>query len=204
MAAIEAGADALGFNFWYRSKRALVGERWEMCNLIPAWLPRLAMPGVKRVAVVVDPEPDLLRALVESGCFEAIQFHGEETPADCSICAIPWWKAIALREGTDLSLAKQFSAAAALLLDAPAPPGVYGGTGIVCDWNAAACFIRSNPGRIIWLAGGLTPENVARAVQETKPFGVDVAGGVESSNPRKKDIQKMRAFIQAAKQARST
>lgn len=191
LACIEAGADALGFNFYPRSKRAV-----RLADVAP-WMARL--PAViGRVAVVVQPDEALLEALKSSGLFHALQFHGGESAEFCA------------RQGGDfyikaLPLSDEASAAAALadpapclLLDAHAP-GVFGGTGQVIDWTLAASVV-CNAHRPVVLSGGLKPGNASTAVQAVRPTAIDTASGVESA-PGVKDPALVRALVEAVRTA---
>lgn len=185
--ALQPGVHALGFNFFPRSKRALTLADLDWI----ASLPRTA----QFVAVVVEPPPDLLHALVQSACFDFIQFHGEESPAACADCPLPWIKAWPVRSAPDLERLTAY-ATPWLLLDAPAPPGEYGGTGHPANWSLAADFIATHPEKKILLAGGIHPGNARAALAATRAFGLDLASGVESS-PRQKDPVKIKALLQA-------
>lgn len=189
LAAIEAGADALGFNFYARSKRAV-----RLAD-IEDWLGRLPRE-IGRVAVVVDPDEDLLRALRDSCLFHAVQFHGGEAPEFCARHAGGFYikaRPIADEVSSEAALADP---APCLLLDAHAP-GVFGGTGQVIDWTLAAGVVRATP-RPVVLSGGLKPDNVAAAVWQVRPAAVDTASGVESA-PGAKDAAKMRDFVAAVR-----
>ena len=192
--AIEAGAGALGFNFYPPSPRSIP----EGADL--GWIKDLsvAYPDIAMVAVVVNPDEELLKRLGEAGCFHAIQFHGDETPEFCTSAGsmFPFWiKALRVREEADLAVASTFPTPF-LLLDA-AVPGTYGGSGHTIDWGLASKFKASYPDCRLILAGGLTPRNVAAAVAQVHPHAVDVASGVESA-PGQKDPVKVREFISAA------
>ena len=188
---IEAGADALGFNFFSGSSRYIPLESLE-------WIRRLN-GVVDRVAVVVNPEPELLDTLWRSGCFEMIQFHGDESPTHCAMSGVTnWMKAIRVRNRESLAEANRFSTPH-ILLDSWSP-AAYGGTGKTADWKMIGEFVAENPKRRFVLAGGLNPDNVAEAIKTVRPAAVDVAGGVEES-PGKKDFIKVRAFIQAVRGA---
>ena len=186
----NAGADALGFNFYSGSKRYIdpsTSLRW-IANLKGA---------ADRVAVVVNASPNLVKELWDSGCFEMIQFHGDETPLQCESLGVSrWMKAVRARDAATLSHSLQFSAPQ-VLLDAWSPAG-YGGTGEVADWGLIRDFIANSPSLQYVLAGGLTPLNVAQAIEKVHPWAVDVAGGVESS-PGIKDTALVKAFISEAK-----
>jgi len=186
---IEAGVDALGFNFYSGSKRFIDLE--ESLD----WI-RSLEGNVDRVAVVVNANPYLLEQLRDSGCFEFIQFHGDETPEHClAIGAKDWIRAVRVKDASALNAALGYSTPH-LLLDAWSPLA-YGGTGGVADWRMLKDFVAANPTRNCVLAGGLTPDNVAEAIRTVEPAAVDVAGGVESS-ARKKDPHLVKAFMDAA------
>jgi phosphoribosylanthranilate isomerase len=182
----EMGIDALGANFWPQSKR----------YLDPATAGFLRDLGGKilRVGVFVNAGPDLPRRLVEEGLIDVVQLHGDETPADAAVfrdAGIPFLKAIGVKGLADLELAREFGAAG-ILLDAHAP-GVYGGTGQTIDWALARNFAEQNPDLPLILAGGITPENVAKAVQAVRPAALDVASGAEI-RPGVKDFAKVAAL----------
>lgn len=187
----ECGADALGFNFYEKSSRRL-----SLASL--DWI--RGLEGVAdRVAVVVNADPELLETLIRSGCFEAIQFHGDESPGHCaSSGAATWMKAIRAKDREALDLAIRYETPH-LLLDAWSPTA-YGGTGETADWTMLRDFVSGFPEKKFVLAGGLSPQNVAAAILAVRPAAVDVAGGVESS-PGRKDAAKVRDFIQAARGA---
>jgi phosphoribosylanthranilate isomerase len=130
-----------------------------------------------------------------------MQLHGDESPEFCAAVralGLPLLRAFALRAPEDMALLRGHPADA-FILDSYAP-GVFGGTGHVCDWALAAEAVRAFPEKTILLSGGLQPDNVARALREVRPAGADVASGVESA-PGVKDAEKIRAFIAAAKGA---
>jgi phosphoribosylanthranilate isomerase len=187
LAAARLGADALGFNFWPRSRRYLPAEA---AAPIVAALP----PHVLPVGVLVDPTPEeLLHAIAASGV-RAVQLHGDEPPALCQAVPVPVVKGIRVRDAHSLAQLASYEVAG-FLLDS-ATPG-YGGSGTAFDWSLAAEAAASVR---VWLAGGLTPENVGEAVRRVRPHGVDVASGVESA-PGVKDLAKVEAFIRNAKAA---
>ena len=193
--AVQSGAGALGINFYPLSSRAI---RFDS-DL--GWIRRLAdsFPDVARIAVVVNPESKLLYWLKDSGCFDAIQFHGDESPVFCAAMGalFPYWvKAHRIRSEEDFEGVCAFHTPF-VLLDADVS-GTYGGSGRTIDWGLAAKFVALHPERRLILAGGLTAENVAAAVAQVNPHAVDVAGGVELS-PGRKDPAKMMKFIAAAR-----
>ena len=191
-AIVDAGADALGINFWPGSKRYIALE-----DARP-WLHELA-GTIPRVAVTVNATDDDLRLLHESGVIDWIQLHGDETPERVRSLlqqALPVFKALGVKDRALLESAAAFESPT-LLLDAYAP-GAYGGSGETMDWALGAEAVRLWPERQILLAGGLTPDNVADAVRQVRPAGVDVASGVEAA-PGRKDLDKVRAFLQNAR-----
>ena len=186
-AAVEAGADALGFNFYEKSPRHVsLKTAAEISKQLP--------PFVMRVGVFVDAEPDfVLRAISEAG-LTMLQFHGDEPPEFCTQFGLMSMKAFRIRDAESLKKIPDYLTDA-YLLDAFSSAGL-GGTGEKFNWDLAVAAQKfSKP---IFLAGGLTPENVAEAVKKVQPVGVDVSSGVESA-PGKKDYAKVMAFIQAAK-----
>jgi len=191
MEAIRLGADALGFNLWSGSKRYVPFQ--ENAQWIAA-LPE----GVERVAVLVNAPIDEAQTAARHPAFHAVQFHGNEDAAyitEFAKSGRPFILAIRLgAHGPDRS---NLTLANRLLLDA-AVPGEFGGTGVLPDLDLAASFVQSAQGRRVILAGGLTPENVQTAVRHVRPFGVDVASGVEES-PRRKDWGKLDRFFAAAR-----
>jgi len=189
-AAIEAGADALGFNGFSGSKRYID------LAASASWIAQLP-PFVMRVAVLVNPRVEEVEATLALPGIDVVQFHGDETPAFCEpFCRHGFIKAVAARDKAALEASRRF-ATKTLLLDAWVP-GAYGGTGQLIDLPLAAGFVEANGDARVILSGGLTPENVARAVEAVRPWAVDVASGVEAT-PRKKDMAKMRDFVEAVR-----
>lgn len=189
LAACDAGADALGFVFAREAKdrNRYISPRaaQEICHALP--------PFVAKVAVCVNEPVDQIMQYLHFVDF--VQLCGEETPLDCQFVARRAIKVF--RAGPDFKPEDMLAyPTKAYLLDA-ATPGVHGGTGVPCDWELARRAVAL--GRPIILAGGLTPENVAEAVAKVRPYAVDVSGGVESA-PGKKDHERVRLFIQNAKQ----
>jgi phosphoribosylanthranilate isomerase len=187
--AVNAGADALGFMFYERSKRWVTAD---MVARITSELP----PFVLRVGVFVDASPRTVREVTDTCGLTALQFHGSESPQFCSQFSLPVIKAIRLADKASLTQLEQYQISA-LLLDS-ALPGQLGGSGEKGDWQLAREAKKS--GHRIILAGGLAPDNVADAVREVRPYGVDVSSGVEAA-PGRKDSQKVSAFILAARTA---
>ncbi len=186
--AARLGADALGFNFWPRSKRYLPPEA---AREITARLP----PLVTSVGVFVDPTRDEVLRAIDAARLQVVQLHGDEPPELCAALPVPVVKAIRVTDRHSLAALASYEVAG-FLLDS-ASPG-YGGSGAAFDWGLAAEVARELP---VILAGGLGPENVAEAVRAVCPWGVDVASGVEAA-PGVKDPEKLRRFVTAAKEAR--
>lgn len=184
LAAIEFGADALGFNFYARSPRYIsVRQASRIISALP--------PFITKVGVVVDfgSVRDVAR-LKDAVGLDAIQLHGNENPDFArKLHSFPIIKAFRVGEDFDVKEICNFPAAA-LLLDGFAP-GKRGGTGKTFDWKIAR---QAGRGRRIILSGGLTASNVGSAIEQARPYAVDVASGVESSEG-KKDFRKMRLFI---------
>jgi phosphoribosylanthranilate isomerase len=188
--AIDAGADALGFNFFRGSKRYIPFKENE------PWIASLA-GRTFRVAVVVNAERDELATLRDSGCFEAVQFHGDETPELCVAAGFPVWiRAVRVAHEQSLANALQYGTPH-LLLDAWSRTA-YGGTGRSHDWDSAGEFVAARPSRRVILAGGLNPENVREAIRTVRPHAVDTASGVESS-PGRKDFRRVEDFVRAVR-----
>jgi phosphoribosylanthranilate isomerase len=187
MAAAEAGADALGFVFCEQSPRRVSVEA---AARIIGELP----PLVLKVGVFVNaPEDRVVQAIRDCG-LNLLQFHGEESPDYCLQFGLMSMKAFRIRDAASLQALLGYHTDA-WLLDAYVPDKP-GGTGETFNWDLA--LEARGWGRPIFLAGGLTPENVAQAVRRGRPYGVDVSSGVEAA-PGRKDHAKVRAFIQAAK-----
>jgi phosphoribosylanthranilate isomerase len=185
--AIQAGADALGFVFYERSPRKVSVEA-------AASIVRGLQPWVMRVGVFVNAAEDLVvRAIRECG-LTLLQFHGDESPEYCVQFGLMSMKAFRTRDRASLVSLKDY-ATDAWLLDAYVPD-LIGGTGQPFNWDLAVEAQRL--GRPIFLAGGLTAENVGEAIRRVQPYGVDVSSGVEAA-PGKKDHAKVKAFIEAAK-----
>lgn len=188
----HAGADALGINLWEKSKR------YVPLATASAWLPGLR-DQIFLVAVVVNPTAALLDEVVGSNLFHAIQLHGDETPGDVAALmerGVEVIKALQVRNRESLAAISNFPTPN-ILLDSY-NPGLYGGAGESFPWELAREARELYPDKRILLAGGLTPDNIRSAVEQTQPFAVDVASGVESA-PGIKDMELVRRFIEEAR-----
>jgi len=207
LAAIDTGADYLGFNFYPKSVRFIEKKT---CAEITSVLKR-EHPQIKLVGVFVNSSVDEVKNILDTCSLDLVQLHGDETPEMLNAFNGKAFKAIRLSaQFVETSIHPLLSAQSvdksvhpfpsvgnpAFLVDA-AVKGVYGGSGVTADWSAAAELAKEYP---LLLAGGLTPENVADAVRQVKPWGVDVASGVESA-AGEKDSAKMSAFVKAVKQS---
>ena len=186
--AARLGADAIGLVFYPPSPRA-VGV--EQARAIRETLP----PFVTVVGLFVNAEPHDVREVIDAVSIDLLQFHGEESPLDCELYGKPYIKAVSMRPGIDVTEhVRRYDSASALLLDTH-HADLWGGTGQPFEWTQIPKGLR----KPIVLAGGLTPENVASAIQKIRPFAVDVSGGVESAKGIK-DARKMSAFIRGVQQ----
>ena len=188
LAAVDAGADALGFNFYPASPRYV---SLKAAADIIAKLP----PFVTPVAVWVNPTLGQVREALGACRWGALQFSGEDEdellhsfPPDLCI------QTVRLTDKRSLTALKSLPRSAAWLVDASVK-GSFGGSGKLARWDLAAAAAKL---KAVILAGGLTPENVAEAVRTVRPYGVDTASGVEKS-PGRKDAALMQAFVRAAK-----
>jgi phosphoribosylanthranilate isomerase len=189
LAAAEAGADAIGLVFYAKSPRAVDVQQ---ARAIIAALP----PFVSTVGLFVNASRCELNEILEAVPLDLLQFHGDETPADCDGFHRPWIKALRVRPGDDLDAqCKHYANASGILLDTFVA-GVPGGTGEAFDWS----LVPQRLSKPIILAGGLNPGNVGQAIAQVGPYAVDVSGGVEQAKGIK-DAAKIEAFVRAVKQA---
>jgi phosphoribosylanthranilate isomerase len=192
LAAIDAGADALGFNLVPQSKRYIDIDR------AAGWIDKLPR-DICKVAVMADPNWEDACRIGQLPLLDGLQLHGSELPEFCRRLAdagIPFAKAVPVTASKSLAdLPNYFTDT--MILDSGAG-GTFGGTGKPFPWKFAPEFVRNHPRISVILAGGLNPKNVAEAVRVVRPRGVDVTTGVEAS-PGRKDDSLIRAFIQAAR-----
>jgi phosphoribosylanthranilate isomerase len=186
LAAIEYGADALGFVFHPKSPRVVTPE---IAKTIVSALP----PFITIVGVFVDEDKSKIEKIVMDVGIDIVQLHGTETPETCQMCR-KVIKAIRVKDLTDLESLRKYKVSA-FLLDTYSPYTI-GGTGQIFNWDIAV--EAKKIGRII-LAGGLTPENVEEAIKWVQPYGVDIATGVEANKKGKKDHEKLKSFIERAR-----
>nr|WP_172665326.1 phosphoribosylanthranilate isomerase [Pseudomonas oleovorans] len=190
LAAVEAGADAIGLVFYGKSPRAVSIEQ-------AAAIVQALPPFVTSVGLFVDMPRDELQQLLQRLPLDLLQFHGDESPADCEGHGRPYIKALRVRPGEDVSAAMApYAGARGILLDTFVE-GVPGGTGASFDWS----LVPENAAKPIILAGGLDAGNVATAIRQVRPYAVDVSGGVEAGKGIK-DAGKIRAFVRAVRDAR--
>lgn len=188
-AAAEAGANALGFVFCEKSPRYVPVQ-------VAAAIARDLPPYIVKVGVFVNAPEELVFRAARDCDLNLLQFHGSESPGFCSKFGIMSMKAFRVRDAESLKELRSYPTDA-WLLDAYSPDQP-GGTGARFDWQLAR--EASSWGRPIFLAGGLTPANVAEAIHQVAPYGVDVSSGVEAA-PGRKDHSRVRAFIHAARMA---
>ena len=184
LAAVHAGADALGFIFYKDSPRYVEPER--VAGIV-AELPPFVVP----VGVFVNASVEEVNEVCETTGLQVAQLHGNESPGFCDRLDRPVIKVFRVKDETWKSEAAAYSVGA-VLLDTFAED-LYGGTGVTFDWR----FVEGSPHRVI-LSGGLNPDNVAEAVHRVRPYGVDTGSGVERE-PGRKDHQKIRSFVEAVR-----
>ena len=187
LAAAEAGADMIGLMFYAGSPRYVtLAQAAEISRALP--------PFVLRVGVFVNPDAAQVTEAIAACGLNLLQFHGEETSEFCTQFCMMSVKAQRVQNADSLAALENFQTDA-FLLDAYSKAGL-GGTGEKFNWDLAVAAQKF--GKPIFLAGGLTPENVADAVKQVRPFAVDVSSGVESA-PGKKDAAKVKKFINAVR-----
>lgn len=186
------GADAVGINLWPKSKRHMP------LGVAVAGLQDVAAKNAL-VAVLVNPDTALLDAAVSCQLFQALQLHGDETPSEVESVmkrGVSVIKALQVRDEASLAQIGEYPCES-ILLDAY-NPGTYGGGGHAFPWELAVRAQEMFPGKQFLLSGGLTPDNVRQAVEQTCPLAVDVASGVESL-PGSKDLLLVARFIEEAR-----
>jgi phosphoribosylanthranilate isomerase len=190
LSALKAGADALGFVFYKQSPRYIEPE-------IASEIIRNLPPLVTVVGVFVNEQIDKVREIASYCLLDILQFHGFESPEYCEWYHNRVIKAFRVKDASSMEEIKKYKGkVSGYLLDSYSEVA-YGGTGSTFDWSVAREISRILP---VVLAGGLTPDNVAQAVSEVQPYGVDVSSGVESA-PGSKDMEKMRSFVESVRKA---
>ena len=185
-AAVNAGADVLGFVFTASPRRISINTAIRLCDYVPE--------GVLRVGLFLDQDRSEIDRVISSVPLDILQFHGAEAEPQCSVFNLPWLKAVAMDHAGSAKLAEtDYPGALGLLLDSHTE-GKRGGSGKVFDWSLSAPL--SKP---VWLAGGLNAENVAQAIRTVRPYAVDVSSGVESA-PGIKDSHRINKFIKAVRE----
>ncbi|MBL0951217.1 MAG: phosphoribosylanthranilate isomerase [Pseudomonas sp.] len=187
LATVAAGADAIGLVFYAKSPRAVsVEQAAEIVQALP--------PFVTSVGLFVNMPREQLLAVLQQVPLDLLQFHGDESPAECEGYGRPYIKALRVRPGEDLAAAMApYAGARGILLDTFVE-GVPGGTGAAFDWS----LVPQGVAKPIILAGGLEAHNVAAAIRQVRPYAVDVSGGVEASKGIK-DAGKIRAFVKSVR-----
>jgi phosphoribosylanthranilate isomerase len=187
-AAVQAGADAIGFVLYPKSARHVSAER---AGVLARRLP----PFVTPVLLLVNAPPELLQAAVQAVPQALLQFHGDESPAQCQSTGRAYLRAARMAPGFDLlDFASRYDSAQALLLDTHVE--AYGGGGKAFDWS----LIPPSVPLPVVLSGGLNAANVIEGVGRVRPWAVDVSSGVESSKGIK-DAELMRQFCDAVREA---
>ena len=183
--AAEAGADAIGLVFYAKSPRAVsIQQARDIVAALPAF--------VTTVGLFVNASREELNDVLAGVALDLLQFHGDESPAECESYQRPYIKALRVKPGDDIAqLAAPYAKARGILLDTYVP-GVPGGTGAAFDWS----LVPSGLPQPVILAGGLSVANVQAAIEQVRPYAVDVSGGVEAGKGIK-DAAKIRAFMQA-------
>jgi phosphoribosylanthranilate isomerase len=200
---VAIGADAIGFVFYPRSPRLLDADTAAgLRRRLPSWVTAVGL-FVNEPAAVIDP-------LARRVGLDVIQLHGDETPAEARALQLRWWKALRIGaasaggsadapgEATRQAIARllaTFTEAEYCLLDSLSAG--YGGSGRTFDWS----LVPEGAGRRLIMSGGLDPANVGAAVASVRPFAVDTSSGIQSEDPRRKDVGRMEQFMEAVRHA---
>jgi phosphoribosylanthranilate isomerase len=184
--AIAAGADAVGFVFTESPRRISIETAKRLIGHVPG--------GVLRVGLFLDQDRSEIDLVIKAVTLDVLQFHGSETEQECSVFGLPWLKAVTMENAQSaIQAERDYPGAMGLLFDSHASGG-RGGSGKVFDWSLSRPLAKP-----VWLAGGLTAENVGRAIRMVRPFAVDVSSGVEVA-PGLKDAAKMSRFIRTVRE----
>ncbi len=186
LVAAKSGADAIGLVFYPGSKR-------NVSLSTAAAIARALPPFISLVGLFVDAADEQVQSVLDAVPLSLLQFHGNESEAECARWGMRYIKAFRVRPGHSVTaLTTPYSSACGFLLDSY-QPGVMGGTGELFDWD----LIPQQLSKPLILAGGLSPANLAQAINRVRPYGVDVSSGVEHQ-PGIKDHDKIKAFVKAA------
>ena len=185
--AANLGVDALGLVFYAKSPRNIELQRaQDICQALPGF--------VTTVALFLNPQTSLVNQVLDNVNIDCLQFHGTETVEFCESFNKPYIKALGIQGVDDIeALSEDYASARSVLLDSHGA-GKAGGTGETFDWSAIPAKLQ----RKIVLAGGLTPDNVAEAIEQVRPYGVDLSSGVESA-PGIKDQELMMRLMKEIK-----
>jgi phosphoribosylanthranilate isomerase len=187
LAAVAAGADAIGLVFYEPSPR-------HVTQALACDIARQVAPFVSIVGLFVNALPATVQATIEQVPLSLLQFHGQESNADCRQFGMPFIKSVAMRADTDLAaVARDYPDAAGLLLDTWQPE-THGGGGVAFDWQ----YIRGHVPVPLILAGGLSEDNVVAAIRQVAPYAVDVSSGVESGRGIK-SAERIAAFMKGVR-----
>jgi phosphoribosylanthranilate isomerase len=185
-AAVDAGADAIGFVFTESPRRISTDTAIQLISYVPK--------DVLSVGLFLNQDSAEIGQVVNSVPLDVLQFHGSETEQECSVFDMPWLKAVAMESAASIRQAEQdYPAAMGLLLDSHVA-GKRGGSGKIFDWSLSKPVAKP-----VWLAGGLNADNVGEAIRIVRPFAVDVSSGVELA-PGIKDASLILNFVKAARE----
>ena len=201
LAAADAGADAIGLNFWSGTPRFVeIGRAREIADAMP--------PFVTKVALFVDPTAAEVEAVLAANPLDVLQFHGTETPELCRASGRPYLKAIHMKDGVDLlEYAALYEDASGFVFDSFWPGDLPGGTGRAFDWSRLSPAVQAKLPAPAILSGGLDGDNVGAAIRAVRPWAVDASSGVEERGPDGKvrrglkDAARIAAFIQGVRNA---
>ena len=201
MAAADAGADAIGLNFWRGTPRCVdVARARAIADVLP--------PFVTRVAVFVDAAADEVRAVLDAVAVDVLQFHGDESREFCGAFRRPYIKAVHVKDGVDLlEYVARYGDASGFLFDTFRAGDLPGGTGHAFDWSRLSPAVRAGLAAPLILSGGLDADNVGDAIRAVRPWAVDASSGVEErgadGKPRKglKDAARINAFVNGVRGA---
>jgi phosphoribosylanthranilate isomerase len=190
-AAVEAGADLIGFVFAPSPRRVDAQTVARIVETLP--------PGAERVGVFVNEAAECIREIARIAGLTMIQLHGSEPPEMDELLDLPVLRALRI-PGTEAASAVDAAGrfASPLLLIEPSVPGVWGGTGLSMDWGIARSIVAALPHKRIFLAGGLDPDNVRQAIAAVRPYGVEASSGLEDS-PGRKSPQLIRRFVETVR-----